>query len=310
MALAICGLIFLILTLLITYYGYQRYTRPGRYYEHVGVATETETAAPGTGTIQNFVVRVFEQVGEMVPASPQDLSITRRYLIAGGFRSERAVTIHYGVKVVLCAALLLVAVVFRSTWFTSTIMQNVVLIAFPAAGYFLPNFILERMVAQRQERLRLGLPDALDLMVVCVEAGLALDQATLTVSRRLAKAHKDLSDEFRLLNLEMRAGTRRVDALRNLADRTAEPTLKELVAILVQTDRFGTSVADSLRSHAEYMRVKRRQDAEEKANKIGVKLVFPIFFFLMPAMVIVAAGPALLQLFKELSGIVGAVTGR
>jgi len=310
MALIITTLIFVTLTGLITYYGYQRYARPGRYYEHVGVAAEADTAAPGTSIIQNFVVRVFEQVGEMVPASPHDVSITRRYLIAAGYRSDRAVTVHYGIKVVLCVALLLVALLFRNVWFSSHIIQNVILIAFPTAGYFLPNFILERLVSQRQERLRLALPDALDLMVVCVEAGLALDQATLTVSRRLAKAHKDLSVEFRLLNLEMRAGTRRVDALRNLADRTAEPTLKELVAILIQTDRFGTSVADSLRSHAEYMRVKRRQDAEEKANKIGVKLVFPIFFFLMPAMVIVAAGPALLQLFKELAGIMGTVGGR
>src|SRR5690348_2875967 len=228
MALAISTLIFLILTALIGYYGYQRYARPGRYYEHVGVATEAGTAT-GAATMPNFAVRIFEQVGEMVPASPQDLSITRRYLVAAGYRSERAVAIHYGIKVVLCAALLLVALAFRSVWFSSGILQTVVLLAFPAAGYFLPNFILERLVSQRQERLRLALPDALDLMVVCVEAGLALDQATLTVSRRLAKAHKDLSDEFRLLNLEMRAGTRRVDALRNLADRTAEPTLKELV---------------------------------------------------------------------------------
>src|SRR5438046_1936308 len=102
MALAICTLIFVILTASITYYGYQRYARPGRYYEHVGVATETGTAAPGAPTIQNFVVRAFEQVGEMVPASPHDLSITRRYLVAAGYRSERAVYVHYGVKVVLC----------------------------------------------------------------------------------------------------------------------------------------------------------------------------------------------------------------
>src|SRR5579862_2383606 len=105
MALVISSLIFLILTALITYYGYQRYTRPGRYYEHVGVATESGTAAPGSGTIQNFAVRIFEQVGEMVPASPQDLSITHRYLYAAGYRSDKAVTIHYGIKAVLCLTL-------------------------------------------------------------------------------------------------------------------------------------------------------------------------------------------------------------
>jgi tight adherence protein C len=156
------------------------------------------------------------------------------------------------------------------------------------------------MVANRQERLRFALPDALDLMVVSVEAGLGLDQALQYVGRELAGAHKDLSDEFQLVNLELRAGTRRSDALRRLADRTGETELRKLVAILIQTDRFGTSIGDSLRTHSDFMRVRRRQEAEERASKVGVKLVFPIFFLIMPSIMIVAAGPGILQVFKYL----------
>ena len=144
------------------------------------------------------------------------------------------------------------------------------------------------------------LPDALDLMVVCVEAGLGLDQAVRSVSEELRITHPEISEELGLVTLEMRAGKRRVDALKNLADRTGETELRKLVAILIQADRFGTSIAESLRTHSDFMRVRRRQDAEERAGKVGVKLVFPIFFFLLPAMLVVAAGPGLLQVFKQL----------
>ena len=146
----------------------------------------------------------------------------------------------------------------------------------------------------------MALPDALDLMVVSVEAGLGLDQAIQYVAKELAITHPDVSDEFQLVNLEIRAGKRRVEALRNLADRTGEPELRKLVAILIQTERFGTSIADSLRTHSDFMRVRRRQEAEERANKVGVKLVFPIFFLMLPSMLVVAAGPGLLQVFKYL----------
>jgi tight adherence protein C len=133
-----------------------------------------------------------------------------------------------------------------------------------------------------------------------MEAGLALDQATVNVARELEITHPEICEEFNLVSLEMRAGKRRVDALKNLAARTGEPEIRKLVATLVQADRFGASIADSLRTHSDFMRVRRRQDAEERAAKIGVKLVFPIFFFILPSMLVVAAGPGLLQLFKNL----------
>jgi len=135
--------------------------------------------------------------------------------------------------------------------------------------------------------------------VVSVEAGLGLDQAIMNVSRELLTTHREISEELSLVNLEMRAGKRRADALRNLADRTGEPELRKLVSILIQSDRFGTSMGESLRTHSDFMRVRRRQEAEERAQG-RVKLVFPIFFFILPSMMVVAAGPGLLQLFKHL----------
>jgi len=155
-------------------------------------------------------------------------------------------------------------------------------------------------VDQRQEALRLSLPDALDLLVISVEAGLGLDQAIQYVARELSIAHQALAEELGLLHLEIRAGKRRAEALRNLADRTGERELRKLVAVLIQTDKFGTSMAESLRTHSDFMRVRRRQEAEERAGKVGVKLVFPIFFFILPSMLLVAAGPGLLQVFKHL----------
>jgi len=133
-----------------------------------------------------------------------------------------------------------------------------------------------------------------------VEAGLGLDQALQNVGRELAGSHPELSDELGLVTLEMRAGKRRAEALRNLAQRTGEPELRKLTAILIQSDRFGTSMAEALRTHSEFMRTRRRQDAEERAAKVGVKLVFPIFFFILPSIMVVAAGPGILQVFKYL----------
>jgi tight adherence protein C len=169
-----------------------------------------------------------------------------------------------------------------------------------AAGWVLPRMFLERKVKKRQEILRLSLPDALDLLVVSVEAGLGLDMAIQHVARELQMTHPDLSEEMSLVTLEMRAGKRRSDALRNFAERTGEGEIRKLVAILVQSDRFGTSMGESLRTHSDFLRTRRRQEAEERAGKVGVKLVFPIFFFILPSMLIVAAGPGLLQIFKHL----------
>lgn len=293
--------LFVVLTLSITAYGYRLYVRPRRLYEQLGSPVAVEAPAALTGPPQKpLLVRLVERVGEAVPVSPQETSMTRRYLMAAGIRSDIAPKIYYGLKVVLCVAFLVLALMVRDYVTGDAVLRTVLVVAAALAGFFAPNMVLDHLVSRRQEKLRLSLPDALDLMIVCMEAGLGLDQAIVNVSRELEITHPEISEEFKLVNLEMRAGKRRQDALKNLADRTAEPELRKLVATLIQADRFGTSIGDSLRTHSDFMRVRRRQQAEERAAKVGVKLVFPIFFFILPAMLVVAAGPGLLQLFKNL----------
>jgi tight adherence protein C len=170
-------------------------------------------------------------------------------------------------------------------------------------GYVIPGMLLARMAKRRQHRIRLSLADALDLLVVSVEAGLGLDQALARVAQELAMAYPDLSSELRLVNLELLAGHGRAEALRNLADRTGVDDLSSLVAMLVQTDKFGTSVANSLRVFSDTLRTKRRQRAEEAAAKTGVKMVFPLVLCIFPAIWIVTIGPAAIRFVRVLGPI-------
>ncbi len=167
-------------------------------------------------------------------------------------------------------------------------------------GYIMPGIVLARKARRRQHRIRLALADALDLLVVSVEAGLGLDQALARVAQELASAYPDLSSELRLVNLELLAGKGRSEALRNMAERTGVDDLTSLVAMLIQTDKFGTSVANSLRVFSDTLRTKRRQRAEEAAAKTGVKMVFPLVVCIFPAIWIVTIGPAALQFIKVL----------
>jgi tight adherence protein C len=169
-----------------------------------------------------------------------------------------------------------------------------------AAGVFGPNEYIRMVAKRRQKQVQRGLANALDLMVVCVESGLGLDQAVMQVAKELEHAHPEISEELAIVNLELKAGKRRAEALRNLADRTAVEDLKKLVAVLIQADRFGTGVAQSLRAHADYMRIQARQVAEEKAAKLGVKLVFPIFFCILPSLFVVSVGPVVMKIMREL----------
>ena len=286
----------------ISYFGYRRYARPGRVFQQLGgqAAFPMPAIDRVEDSSQGLAVWVIEQFGEKVPVSPEEATVIRGDLIAAGYRSDHALPFYLGMRVVGAVGLVLLALVVRS-WITSnSILAIVIPVAAGFAGYFGPSFVLDHLIEARQERIKFALPDALDLLVVSVEAGLGLDQAIQYVGQELAFVHKDLGDEFQLVNLEIRAGTRRADALHRLTERTGEVELKKLVGVLIQTDRFGTSIADALRTHSDFMRVRRRQTAEETAAKVGVKLVFPIFFLIMPSIMIVAAGPGLLQVFKVL----------
>ena len=167
-------------------------------------------------------------------------------------------------------------------------------------GYLAPMQYVQLRIRRRQRAIARGLPNALDLMVVCVESGLGIDQTMLQVAKELQFAHPEICGEFTVMNLELRAGIRRADALHNLADRTGVEDVKKLVAVLVQTDRFGTSIAQCLRGHADYLRNMARQKAEERASKLAVKLVFPIFFCVLPSLFVVTLGPVITRLVRDL----------
>lgn len=227
------------------------------------------------------------------PATPSSRS--QLMLVRAGIRGSDAMQAITGVRILL--PLILVAMVLL----TGVYRWNpfLVLLLAAAAGYAIPEGWLLWRVAARQHRLRLALPDGLDLLVICVEAGLGLDQALLRVSQELQITHPELSDEIQIVNAEMRLGKTRTDALRDLSRRTGLEDVKALVAMLVQTERFGTSIAQSLRVFSDDLRTKRRQRAEEMAAKISVKMVPVLVFFIFPALLIVVGGPAILLIMRQ-----------
>ena len=241
------------------------------------------------------IAESFATLSKYAPTPAAEMGKLRARLVAAGYRRPEALAIFLGARLgmaVLSFALVAMPVFGR---------PNMLLALGAAAmGYLLPGMGLGRMARRRQHRIRLSLPDALDLLVVSVEAGLGLDQAIQRVGEELDFAHKELSEELRLVNLELRAGTARSDALHNLAKRTGVDDLSSLVAMLVQTDKFGTSVAQSLRVHSDTLRTKRRQRAEEAAAKTGVKMVFPLVFCIFPAIWVVTIGPAAIKFVQVL----------
>ena len=236
------------------------------------------------------LVGMLKRVGEKAPRSPKELGTLRLRLVQAGYRRDEALTIFFGIRISL--ALGLFALMSSSIFGRPNLMYAFGGLGF---GYIIPGMILARKAKARAHRIRLALADMLDLLVVSVEAGLGLDQAISRVGAELAFAYPELSDELRLINLELRAGKARSEALRNLADRTGVDDLSSLVTMLIQTDKFGTSVAQSLRVYSETLRTKRRQRAEEAAAKTGVKMVFPLVFCIFPAIWVVTIGPAAIR---------------
>jgi tight adherence protein C len=246
----------------------------GNILSHVSV---TEEVAPWVKRFQTIV-----------PKSPKEMSNLRRRLAAAGYRDGSTAVLYGAAEMLLpfIAAGLVLWILGWSRWY----------FAFLAAGFgfALPSLWLGRKTTQRQKQIRHGLPDALDLMIVCIEAGSGVDQAIVKTSDELDITYPALAEELRLVTTEIRAGKPRLEAFRNFASRTKVPEVRSLVAMLIQTDRFGTSIAQALRTHADEVRTKRRQEAEERAGKIGVKLVFPLVFCLFPALYIAILGPAVI----------------
>lgn len=241
------------------------------------------------------VVDTLKRIGNAVPKSPSEMSKLQLRLVHAGFRRQDAIVVFLGIRA--GCALAVFAVMAAPFLFRATIPMALGGAGF---GYLLPGIVLARMAKRRQHRIRLATPDALDLLVVSVEAGLGLDQALQRVGEELTTVHPALSDDLRLINLELRAGKPRSEALHNLAARTGVDDLTSLVAILVQTDKFGTSVAQALRVYSDVLRTKRRQRAEEAAAKTAVKMVFPLVICIFPAIWIVTLGPAAIKFVQVL----------
>jgi len=248
--------------------------------------------------MQSFVA-MLKRVGERAPKSPKEMGNLRLRLVQAGYRREEALTIFFGSRVAFALGLFFLLS-------TGVLIKTNMLVALGALGlgYILPGMLLARMAKRRSHRIRLSLADMLDLLVVSVEAGLGLDQAMSRVGTELAFAYPELADELKLINLELRAGKPRSEALRNLADRTGVDDLSSIVTMLIQTDKFGTSIAQSLRVASETLRTKRRQRAEEAAAKTGVKMVFPLVLCIFPSIWVVTIGPAAIRFINVLLPVV------
>jgi len=249
---------------------------------------------------EKFAERIATPLNRLVPASAAEVQKLQKKLMQAGFRSNHAPIIYRTIQLMTMAILptliaLTCAILARPL--SSALFW--ILAAF-IVGFFAPRYILGRLIRSRQLRVRWGLADALDLMVISIEAGLGLNAAMVKVSSELKQVHPDISEEFELANLEIRVGRERDEALRNLAERTGVDDLRSLVAMLIQTDRFGTSIARAIRVFSDSLRTKRRQRAEQAAQKAAVKLLFPLACFLFPTLFIAILGPALLQLMDTL----------
>ncbi|MEO8026347.1 MAG: type II secretion system F family protein [Bryobacteraceae bacterium] len=251
------------------------------------------------------ILDAFRSVGDLFPAARVDTNPLRKKLNTAGYRFPGVVSVFYGVK---CAGALALGIL--GAWAGFTFQEDPMLALMPvlccvALGFMIPDKVLNRLATNRLKRIRRALPAALDLMVLGIEAGQAMDQAVLDASRGLRNTHPDLSREFTLLSLELRATNSRLDTIRGFAERNPDLEIRKFTNLLTDTDRFGTSLGPALRSHAKYLRIRFRQTAQERARKVGVKLIFPVFFLIFPSVILVTLGPAAILIFKQMHELLG-----
>ncbi len=282
--------------------GYIFVLRPSRV-DGGEIPTQIGLDQPDMPTAQAAMVDVFRLIGEAMPGSQQQSARAWQQLVLAGYRWPAAVSIFIGIK---CASALIFAIAVASI--TLSFRHEVITALIPALcglgfGYLLPDRVLDRMVRHRVDRLRRGLPAALDLMVLSIEAGQGLDTAILDASRGLRMTHPELAAEFTQLQLELKTNAIRVDALRNFSVRCHDIELRKFANLLIDTDRFGTSLGPALRTHSRYLRIRFRQVAQEKARKVGVKLIFPVFFLIFPSVILVTLGPAVILIFQQMTNL-------
>lgn len=239
------------------------------------------------------VVQPFDKV---LPKSPKEVSVAQQRLIRAGFREDPHVRIFYGAKVLVpLVSCLVVAATGVSNYSSPFFAYSLAL----GIGYLLPDFWLGRRIKNRQTKIRIGLPEFLDLLTICVEAGLSLDQALVRTTDEMQESQPEICDEMSLVVLEQRAGRPRVDCWRNLAERIDIDVIRTLVASIIQADQFGTSIGKTLRIYSDTLRTQRRQQVEEMAAKTPVKLVFPLVLFIFPSLFVVTLGPAMILISES-----------
>jgi len=249
------------------------------------------TIAPAPGARMEKLVKPFQQV---VPRTEQEVSTVQKRLTRAGYREKAFINIFYSSKVLVPIGLAIIATITGLYSYSPFFVYSVA----AALGFMGPDFWLNNRVSARKLKLRLGLPEALDLMVICIEAGLSMDKATMRTAEEMKVSQPAIADELNLVYLEQRAGRPRNEAWKHLADRTDVDTIRSLAAILVQADRFGTGIGKTLRSYSETLRTRRRQDAEEAAAKTTVKLVFPLVLFIFPSLFVVTIGPSMIIMLE------------
>jgi tight adherence protein C len=258
---------------------------------------KTKGVLPSIQRSGNSLATMVEQFERVIPKSRDEISVLQRRLIRAGFRQESAVNIFYGAKVIVPLLLCLVALITGLGSFSPMFVYAVAL----GIGYLIPDFWLGKQISKRQSRIRRGLPDALDLMIICVEAGLSLDQSVARTAYELRSAQPAISDEMGVITREQGAGRPRADVWRQFAERTQVDNVRNLVSVLVQAEKFGTSIAKTLRVHSETLRTQRRQEVEEQAAKTTVKLIFPLVLFIFPSLFLVTIGPAMIIMMESFS---------
>jgi tight adherence protein C len=246
---------------------------------------------------------MLQKLGERGPATPS--GGIRKMLVSAGYRDEAAPAVYQGIKTLVAGTLALILASFA--WFNQQDGSAAVIAACAGAGFgmMFPDKILRRVVRARSDRIRSAIPACLDMIVLSVEAGQSLNQAILDASAELRDAYPDLSNELAQVHLELRAGKGRAEALYHLGERNREPELRKMANVMIDADRFGTSLAPALRTHARFLRTRMRQQAQEAARKVSVKLVFPVFFLIFPSVLLVTLGPAVLKMMEQFSKIIG-----
>ena len=273
--------------------------------KRLGAVVSRRTGGPGvldqisrlrsTSTVES-IIQPFQKV---LPRSTQEVSVIQKRLIRAGYRKDAYVNIFYGAKVLVPVLLVVLATVTRAYDYGPFFVYAIAI----ALGFLAPDFWLSHRISKRQSEIRVGLPEALDLLVICVEAGLGLDQAIMRVADEMHVSQPEISDEFGLLVLEQRAGRPRAQVWKNLGERTGVETVRAMVATIVQADHFGTSISKTLRTYSDDLRKQRRQQVEELAAKTSVKLVFPLVVFIFPSLFVVTLGPSVIRMLEGLRSL-------